>query len=355
LDQKEAGHPMKRQIRNFILSCEALDFGKVELSKMETTFYWRFNNEIVSFCKSLPGSIQSDTILFLMRYSGINLGDKLDFFAHYYPPAWSILYWLSHTNALPKNRLKEGDITNAVIAQSMAMLLHSLDDHLTDGQVSVSHLTLLLRSQAWTIMNRAFFDLAEGVPSGKRTVQNFIDDYYSSMMDSKGLKSLDKYCDLFRKQMAIWMIAPILLSVKMIGTSAFTREIETAYGSFGIAWRLLDDLKDIGEDIEKGSNSAIYLCLPKMMRNYWTNYKNKSRFVANDSLNTILNYILENSLIEKIKKRICSELESAESIVEAYGLKGFAREFRCLSHPLRKNVSAWKESHGKEGASLAAM
>jgi hypothetical protein len=57
--------------------------------------------------------------------------------------------------------LDEGDVTNAVTAQSMAMFLHSLDDHLVDGQVSVTPLTLFLRSQAWTIMTRAFCNLAD--------------------------------------------------------------------------------------------------------------------------------------------------------------------------------------------------
>ncbi|MGO9571492.1 MAG: hypothetical protein ACLP5H_28550 [Desulfomonilaceae bacterium] len=236
---------MKSRIRDFLLHCNTIDFGKCKLSKMERTFYRRFSNEIVSLCRSLPKSVQTDSILFLMQYAGVNLGDALDFFANYYPPTWSILYWLSHDHTLPTERLKEGDVTNAVAAQSMAMFLHSLDDHLTDRQIPVSPLTLLLRSQAWTIMNLACCNLAEGEPAGERTVRSFIDDYYSSIQDSKGLKSLDSYCDLFRRQMAIGMIAPILLSMKLTGISDFTRDIEIAYGSFGIAWRLLDDIKDI--------------------------------------------------------------------------------------------------------------
>ena len=223
---------MKGRIRDFLLYCETIDFGKGELSKMESTFYRRFSNEILSLCRSLPESVQTDSMLFLMQYSGVNLGDELDFFANYYPPAWSILYWLSHDYTLPAKRLKKGDVTSAITAQSMAMFLHSLDDHLTDSQVSVSPLSLLLRSQAWTIMNRAFCNLAEGVPAGERTVRSFIDDYYSSIQDSKGLKSLDSYCDLFRRQMAIGMIAPILLSMKMTGISDFTKDIQIAYGFF---------------------------------------------------------------------------------------------------------------------------
>jgi hypothetical protein len=266
---------------------------------------------------------------------------------------WSILYWLSRDFIPRKKRLKQADITNAVTAQSMAMFLHSLDDHLTDGQVSVSHLTLLIRSQAWTIMKRAFCNLAEGVPEGRRTVQSFTDDYYSSIQDSKGQQSLGSYCDLFPRQIALGTIAPILLSMKMTGISDFTRDIQMAHGSFGIAWRLLDDIRDIRSDIQKRSHSAIYLCLPKNLRIHWNHNTFRNRTAARDCTHAILTHILEHSLIDKIKERICAELETAASIVEAHDLTGLAREFRSLAHPLRNSGSPQGERHGRPDISLA--
>ena len=152
-------------------------------------------------------------------------------------------------------------------------------------------------------------------------------------------KSLDSYCDLFRKQMAIGMIAPILLSMKMTGISDFTRDIEIAYGSFGIAWRLLDDVRDIADDIEKGAHSAIYLCLSEEVRTRWNNDTIRRLAAAKDSTNAILNHIREYRLIGKINARICAELETAASIVEAHNMTGLAREFRCLAHPLRNSGS----------------
>ncbi|MFH0997211.1 MAG: hypothetical protein V1844_17205 [Pseudomonadota bacterium] len=306
---------------------------------MESTFYRRFSNEILSLCRDLPKSLQTDAMLFLMQYSGLNPGDKLDFFANYYPPVWSILYWLNCEYTLTAKRLTKGDVANAVTAQSMAMLLHSLDDHLIDGQVSVSQLTLLLRSQAWTIMNRAFCNLVEGVPAGVKTVQRFIDEYYASFQEPKELKALDTYCDLFRRQMAIGMVAPILLSMKRTCISDFTRDMEIAYGSFGIAWRLLDDIRDIDDDIKKRSHSSIYLCLPEKLRTHWNNNAFRSREAAKDSTKAIFNHILEHSIIDNIKERICAELESAASLVEAHNMTGLAREFRCLAHPLMNRCS----------------
>jgi hypothetical protein len=344
---------MRGRIKDFRLYCRTIDFGKAKLSKMENIFYRRFSNEILSLCRSLPESVQTDSILFLMQYSGIKLGDELDFFSNYYPPVWSIIYWLSHGSPLAGKRLKERDVRSAVTAQSMAMFLHSLDDHLTDHQVSVSPLTLLLRSQAWTIMNRAFGNLAEGVAAGERTVRSFIDDYYSSIRHSEGLESLDRYCDLFRRQMAIGMIAPVLLSMKMTGISDFTRDIEIAYSSFGIAWRLLDDIRDIGADIEKRSHSSVYYCLPEKIRTRWNHHPIRNRAEAKGSPNAILHHILEHSLIDKIKERICAELATAASIVEAHGLTGLAREFRCLARPLRNSGSIQEECNGRPGISLA--
>jgi hypothetical protein len=188
-------------------------------------------------------------------------------------------------------------------------------------------------------MNRAFCNLVEGIPAGEKTVRSFIDEYYSSIQDAKGLKSIDNYCDLFRRQMAIGMIAPILLSLKMTGISDFTRDIKIAYGSFGIAWRLLDDVRDIGSDIENGAHSAIYLCLPEKVKTHWDNNTIRNRAAAEGATKAVLSHILEHSLIDKIKERICAELETAASIVEAHKMTGLAREFRWLAHPLRKSGS----------------
>jgi hypothetical protein len=203
-------------------------------------------------------------------------------------------------------------------------------------------------------MNQTFCNLAEGVPAGERTVRSFIDEYYSSIQDSKGLKSLDSYCGLFRRQMAIGMVAPVLLSMKMTGISDFTRDIEMAYGSFGIAWRLLDDIRDIGEDIKRGTQSSLYLCLPKKVKAYWNNNTTKSRTAAKDSANAILDHILEHSLIDKIKKRIYAELGTAASIVESHDMKGLAKEFQCLAHPLKNSGGPEEKSNGKSRISLAS-
>jgi len=182
------------------------------------------------------------------------------------------------------------------------------------------------------IMNNALSSLANGVDGGKSIVQGLIDDYYSSIRSSKDNLSLDNYCDLFRKQMATWLIVPVLMTKKMTTDEEFTDAIQTAYGSFGIAWRLLDDIKDIETDMMKGVHSSVYNCLPEDIKNHWdkdTEYKNS------DYAGIILDYVLENSIIDRIKERICNELESAASIADHYNMRGLADEFRCLLSPLK--------------------
>lgn len=292
---------------------------------------------MLALCRALPASARTDSLLFLMQYSRLNPGDELDFFANYYSPIWSVLYWLRRGHAL-RTRITRQDMRNAVTAQSMAMFLHSLDDHLTDGQIPISPLTLFLRSQAWIVISRSFCKLAEGVPGGASTIVSYIDYYYSSSQYPEQPESLDTYCNFFRKQMAILMIAPVLLCMKMTAGLDFAKNIEIAYGSFGIAWRLLDDANDIFNDIEKGTQSSVYWCLPERLRYQWRK-KHGSGTSVTELAKTILAYTFEYGLIEKIKKRICSELDTAASIVETHDITGLAREFRRLAHPLRNSGS----------------
>jgi hypothetical protein len=321
---------MEDKIEDLLSFCSEIDFGAVNLSNGEKEFYSELKNEIISLCKSLPESTKTDTSLFFMRYFRIPIGQELDFFRDYYVSAWSIIYWL--VQSCPGDKMLENqDMKSAITAHTMALFLHSLDDHLNDNEIPATHLTLLLRSQSWMIMNNALNQLADGVDKGHKIIQGFIDDYYSGIQSSKNIESLDSYCELFRKQMATGLITPFLMTKKMGTDERFTEAILTAYGSFGIAWRLLDDIKDIETDMMKGTHSSIYTCLSKNIRNHWDKNTGDEN---SGSARIILNCILENCIIERIKDRICRELELAASIADSYKMMGFADEFRCLSRPL---------------------
>lgn len=325
---------MKDKIEDLISTCSQIDFGAVKLSDGEREFCSELNNEVISLCKSLPQSTQTDALLFIMRYWGLRFGHELNFFGYYYVPSWSIIYWLiqSAPNSIG---LEQAVKRYAKTAHSMTLFLHALDDHLDDGEIPTTHLSLLLRSQSWVIMNNALYSLAHGVDGGHEIVQGLIDDYYSSITSSKKVESLDSYCDLFRKQIATCLIVPTLMTKKMTSDVRFTDAIQTAYGSLTIAWRLLDDIQDIERDMMKGVHSSIYICLSEDMRNRWDKDRKEKKDKHSGCTEAILNHILENKVIDRITDRICNELESAAWIADCWDITGLADEYRYLLRPLR--------------------
>lgn len=320
---------MEDKIATFLTACSKIDFGDIRLSEEEKNFCHEWNKESILLCKSLPESTQADAALFFLKYAQTSF-EKLDLFRMYYVPAWSIVYWLIQSGPGGKG-LRSQDIKNAKIAHFMAMFLHALDDHLIDQQLPVTHLTLLLRSHAWMIMNNALSSLADGIDGGGRIVQRFIDDYYRSIRSTAEIETLDRYCERFRKQMATWLIVPVLMTKKMTPDTEFSDAVQTAYGSFGIAWRLLDDIKDIEEDLTNGTQSSAYIFLSKDIKDC----RNRDNGLANSNyVKARSSYILQYRIIEKITERICRELESAASIVDNYDMTALANEFRSLYKPL---------------------
>jgi hypothetical protein len=328
---------MENKIEDFLLSCSEIDFGTVSLSDEEKDFCKELNNEVISLCKSLPEPTQTQALFLLLRYFRIPFGQEFSFFMNYYAPAWSIIYWL--IQACPERKgLKQKDINKAKTAHSMALLLHPFDDHLNDKELPATHLTLLLRSQLWMIMNNALSSLAGAVDGGPQIVEGFFDDYYSSITNLQEILSLDSYCDGFRKQMATGFIAPVLIMKKMSAHEEFTHAVQSAYASFGIAWRLLDDINDIKTDIMNGRQSAIYACLPEDVKYQW-NKDTEDKSSGGPQI--ILEYVLKNSIIDKIKEKMSAELKLAAAAADNYNMKGLAAEFRSLLSPLnnRQNHS----------------
>jgi hypothetical protein len=268
-----------------------------------------------------------------MQYSGLAFDRPLDFFRTFYVPTWSIVYWLLEHNP-PQGPIRPEDETASRSAHSMAMFLHALDDHLHDGEMAVTHLTLLLRSQAWTIMNSAFEDLADGIEGGRAIVSAFVDDYYAGITDPKEIASLDDYGRLFRKQMATGMIVPVLLSRKMGFDEASINAVQSAFGSFGVAWRLLDDIKDIPKDILEKAHSSVYVCLPEEARALWDEAGEQDGASRQESVERVFEAILTFDVVRSLLDRIGRELKDAAEKAEGAGLPGLGGELRCMLKPL---------------------
>lgn len=326
---------MEEKLEDFLSSCSKIDFGSVALSDREKKFYKGFNREIISLCDSLPESTQLDALLFFMKYSGLSIGQKLNFFKNYYVPSWSIIYWLTRYSPNSES-LSPQDTQNALTSHAMALRLHSMDDHMNDREIPANHLTLLLRSQSWMRMIKALKDLARGLEKGENIINRFMDDYYASIMDSEPARTLDGYCQRFLRQMATWMIVPVLLTKKRALPGEVTEAVQRLYGSFGIAWRLLDDIMDIEADMKKGAHSAVYVCLPKNKRKLWDGGTEPGPKNEKGHYERVLGYIMEKGLVDRIKKRIVEELESAAFVSNQVRMRGLAIEFRALLKPLKE-------------------
>jgi hypothetical protein len=206
--------------------------------------------------------------------------------------------------------------------------------------IPVNHISLLLRSQSWMIMNQALNSLAETVDGGQAIVQNLLNDYYTSVCGlHPAISSLDQYCKVFKKQVSTGLIVPKLLIKKMAFHEGFSLGVQRAYQSFGVAWRLLDDIEDIEKDMSKGTRSAIYFCLPRAERTWW-DMKNMGRNAGGkDAAAAVFDAIENNNVIGKIKDRICRELKAAAVTADDIGLKGLANEFQLLRTPLIEEES----------------
>jgi hypothetical protein len=324
---------MKGRMADLLSFCSRIEFGTVNLSREEEEFRRELNREILSSCEYLPKSIQTKAALFMVEYLHASFCDGLNFVNYFYAPAWSVLFWL-HRSCPANKKLGPNHMREVKTGHTMAMFLHAFDDHLIDGQLPATHMALLMRSQFWMLMNQAFERLARGVEEGPAIVRDFISDYYSSIGKSDEMESLDSYCDLFKKQMATWLIVPVLMAKRIYADKKFVCSVQSAYSSFGIAWRLLDDLQDIENDMMKGFHSSIYTCLPDEIRKGWDRVKEEKADENGGYAGQVLDYILASGIIDRIMQRICGELESAASTAYSCNMSGFADELRCLLRPL---------------------
>lgn len=301
-----------------------IDFGTIELSKAQHLFLEDLNAVVLALCRSLPPSCQSSALLFLMQHAGLAIGEKLDFFRGYYPPAWSILYWLTRYGH-ETTPLTAADVAAAQALHALALKLHALDDHLHDGQIPTTHITLLLRSQIWLWLNDAANRLSHGVDRAHEVVGDLLDVYYTAMDQPGEVQDLTDYCRHFEHQMATWFIAPLLVCRRINSRREFTQSLTSAFLHFGIAWRLLDDLNDIQEDLEAGAHSAVYACLDAPLKSLWGT-------TGPASLKKVCTAIRREHIIPRLTDHIKTHLIEAASLAASCGLNGLGSELNNLSN-----------------------
>ncbi|HSV96603.1 MAG TPA: hypothetical protein VLM75_06675, partial [Spirochaetota bacterium] len=127
---------------------DSLRFGTVAPSGVALRVNAMVNAAIPELCRALPPSQRTDAALLLMRYCSALREGAPDYFRNFHAPSYTVLAHIHSSSAAPY-RAPDGALERAAALQAMAMLLHSLDDHLHDGELPATHLALLIRSEAW--------------------------------------------------------------------------------------------------------------------------------------------------------------------------------------------------------------
>ncbi len=126
-----------------------IKFGHTTIDECGASFYALINDAVICLVRSFPRPVHTYAMMFFLHYAGIEPGQPLNFFKNYYSPVWSCIpHIIQKSN---KAIAHKEFIPHAAIAHAMIMLLHSLDDHINDGQITPDHVTLLIRNQAWKI------------------------------------------------------------------------------------------------------------------------------------------------------------------------------------------------------------
>ena len=326
---------MAASYQAFFKQCASIDFGRIPLTVEQQKFYQLINDRIIDLCRSLPKSTRIRATHFLLQYAGLSIGDKLDFFRRYHVPAWSILYWIRDLRSDPGN-MPDNVVDCMITIHSMAMLLHSLDDHLSDGELAPDHILLLLRSQSWHHMQQAIVSLDRRIDGGSSRASLAIDRYYAAIQSANSPGSIEDYCIRFEDQMQTGLVAPQLMLSCLETPQELKTGILQAYCHFGVAWRLLDDIQDIEEDLQKRVHSAVYVSLPEDVQNIWDQPNPADKDGAGGRIEKIYKIIQDKKIIAVLVGRIIKELETATALVEQSNLPGLVTEFQGLLVPLRE-------------------
>jgi hypothetical protein len=318
-------------------------FGTITPSGNEENLYDILNIQIVKLCRQLPKHMQNPALLFMMNYSNIKLGDPLDFFSHYYAPTWTMIPHIIESKHA-KIRLSDAECEQALCGQAMALFLHSIDDHLTDAQLQPSHLTLLLRSKAWECLKKTISEFSE---SGDITaVEELINEYYEGICPDREPDTAREYWERFKHEIATWYIMPLLTIKKCTGSVDLFSGIKNMTGLFGSAWRILDDIQDIEDDMMTGIKSAVYYSLNENTKKLWNalssgrDQMNIHSHKADEMREEVCRECVQNNILENLADTAYSLLAEAENTANEISMKDLAQQYRTLAEPLKENIKS---------------
>ena len=188
-----------------------------------------------------------------------------EFYRLFYLPVWSFLHWIPASADIALDPVLVDD---ARTAQALGLFLHLWDDHLCDGQLSTDLLRLQIRTEAWHAYLDANNRLRARIAPGSQIVEEHVATYLAAIHLKEPVTDIAAYCSRFTRQIAIWTLVPQLLG-RAGGGPSVAANLSLIVEAFSNAWRLIDDVQDVEDDIQAGVESAVWQCLDDAGRAAW--------------------------------------------------------------------------------------
>jgi len=257
----------------------------------------------------LPAAMRQEARTMVEAYSG-RAGE---FYRLYYQPVWSFLHWLDAPD-------------EARTAQALGLFLHLWDDHLCDGQLATTQLTLQVRTDAWM----AYLDHARRLAHQMGADPSWVDAHAATYLPEP-IADVDAFCMRFERQIAIWTLVPRLLGPALGGMDAGD-DLANVLRAFSNAWRLVDDIQDVEEDVQAGVASAVWHTLNAEGRVAWDACHAQSRATGRldaDGWHALKAQLDTQACIPALLTRARAWLDNASVLAERRGWAALAAEIRA--------------------------
>lgn len=276
----------------------------------------------------LPPAMQEEALGIIAAYSG----PAPDFYGLYYQPVWSFLHWVVVAAAEP---VPATIVDDAITTQAMALFLHLWDDHLCDGQLPTTQLSLQVRTDAWAAYLAAANRLALRVGAAQADVDGHVSTYLSAIHAAEPIDNLNDFCTRFERQIAIWTLVPRLIGRAVNGPQT-GEALAAVLTAFCKAWRLMDDLQDVEDDVLAGVESAAWQVLDAPSRAAWAACHTLSKPLGHlhpESWALLQQRINEGGYIARLLALCCDWLDSAAALAQANHWQPLADEIRAHRPP----------------------
>ncbi|MFF4160902.1 hypothetical protein [Streptomyces sp. NPDC001678] len=284
----------------------------------------RLGAALVAATARLPVELAAPAGELLRVYAGASRPE--DFVRLFPVPVWSFLHW-ARAGACEG---EDGAAWDALEqAHALSLLIHLLDDHLLDGQLSVDMLGLQLRTVAWQSMDHFARRAAEawGVPES--LVAGHLDRYVRAVTPTGPVQGLDHYLEVFTAQAAIWLLVPHLLEEAGRAAPGISDRVR----DFVVAWRLIDDVEDAVEDAASGTRGALWWALDARGREAWDAYGRESRAggrAEERAWRSLVGAVDASGAAARLVDDADALLQRASATANAAGHHGWTTEVQCV-------------------------